>query len=76
MNQITNEYQKAQELASSEGGRVAADGCQHCHDGNWIHLRYEYPDEQAVTDTTYVVQKPNGGEPGGEGCDVRHELTI
>lgn len=66
MNQITNEYQKAQELASSEGGRVAADGCQHCHDGNWIHLRYEYPDEQAVTDTTYVVQKPNGGEPGGE----------
>jgi len=66
MNQITNEYQKAQELASSEGGRVAADGCQHCHDGNWIHLRYEYPDEQAVTDATYVVQKPNGGEPGGE----------
>ncbi|MEQ5778581.1 hypothetical protein J4E05_23900 [Thalassospira sp. NFXS8] len=66
MNQITNEYQKAQALASSEGGRVAADGCQHCHDGNWIHLRYEYPDEQAVTDTTYVVQKPNGGEPGGE----------
>lgn len=66
MNQITSEYQKAQELASSEGGRVAADGCQHCHDGNWIHLRYEYPDEQAVTDATYVVQKPNGGEPGGE----------
>ncbi|WP_143181972.1 hypothetical protein [Thalassospira sp. TSL5-1] len=29
-------------------------------------MRYEYPDEQAVTDTLYVVQKPNGGEPGGE----------
>ncbi|RCK52472.1 hypothetical protein TH25_05350 [Thalassospira profundimaris] len=66
MNQITSEYQKAQELASSEGGRDVADGCRHCHDGNWIHLRYEYPDEQAVTDTLYVVQKPNGGEPGGE----------
>ncbi|ATG47764.1 hypothetical protein CEW89_09430 [Celeribacter ethanolicus] len=61
-----SEYQEAQNAASSEGGRTAEDGCAHCHTGNWIHIRYEYPNEMPVTDAIYVVQKPNNGEPGGE----------
>lgn len=60
------ERNAAQQLASSEGGRNVDDGCAHCHVGNWIHVRYEYPSEQAVTNAAYVVQKPNGGQPGGE----------
>lgn len=66
MSNRGSEYTNANNLASAQGGAEGNDGCQACHEGNWIHVRYEYSDALAVTDATYVVQKPNGGEPGGE----------
>lgn len=61
-----DDYQNAQAAAASAGGKATGGGCAECHTGNWIHVRYEYPSEQAVTDAVFVVQKPNGGKPGGE----------
>ncbi len=61
-----DDYQSAQAVAASAGGKATGGGCAECHTGNWIHVRYEYPSEQAVTDAVYVVQKPNGGKAGGE----------
>lgn len=62
----SSEYNDAQTAASTEGGQVSSNACKSCHTGNWIHVRYEYTEEEAITDAVYVVQKPNGGEPGGE----------
>ncbi|OCX63727.1 hypothetical protein BFP70_12025 [Thioclava sp. SK-1] len=64
MTDATHEYSAAQEAALSQGGSTG--GCAECHSGNWIHVRYEYPNEGPVSDAIYVVQKPNNGEPGGE----------
>ena len=66
MAEVSSEYNDAQTAASSEGGQVSSNACKSCHMGNWIHIRYEYTEEDAITDAVYVVQKPNGGEPGGE----------
>ncbi|EPJ45135.1 MAG: hypothetical protein OFPII_29920 [Osedax symbiont Rs1] len=53
--------------ARSLGQKPVDDYCQLCnHQGNYIHLRYEYSDEEPVNDAWYVVQKPNNGEIGGE----------
>ncbi len=60
------EYSNAQSVAASQKGKATGGSTAECHEGNWIHVRYEYPSSQPVTDAVFVVQKPNGGEPGGE----------
>lgn len=60
------EFEDSQQGASGLGGRDADEGCAVCHDGNWVHVRYEYTDGSPVTDAIYVVQKPNDGKPGGD----------
>lgn len=62
----SSEYTSTQDAAASQGGDAVGGGCAECHNGNWIHVRYEYTDDVPVTDAIYVVQKPNNGEPGGD----------
>ncbi|QUJ76584.1 hypothetical protein KDD17_00450 [Sulfitobacter albidus] len=59
-------YDAAQAAAASQSGDAVGGGCAGCHTGNWIHVRYEYTEGDPVTDAVYVVQTPNGGEPGGD----------
>lgn len=79
----SSEYANTQDAAASQNGNAVDGGCAACHTGNWIHVRYEYPEQTAVTDATFVVQEPNGGEPGGRvitegvlsiGGDAAHEF--
>lgn len=60
------EYQNAQAIAASERGAATGGGCAECHDGNWIHIRYEYTEGDPVTDAVFVVQKANGEQSGGD----------
>ena len=58
-------YDAAQAAAASQSGSAIGGGCAVCHEGNWIHVRYEYTEGEPVTDAVFVVQTPNGGAPGG-----------
>lgn len=66
MNDESMEFRAAQDAAASQSGNAVRGGTARCHEGNWIHVRYEYTEGDPVTDATYVVQKPNNGRPGGE----------
>src|SRR5688572_4284799 len=61
-----DEYQNVQAIAASARGNATGGGCAECHDGNWIHVRYEYTEGDPITDAVFVVQKPNDGRQGGE----------
>ena len=61
-----DEFSDSQAAASSLGNRSNDNGCATCHQGNWIHVRYDYTEGDPITDAAYVVQKPNNGTPGGE----------
>ena len=61
-----DEYQSVQAIAASARGNATGGGCAECHDGNWIHVRYEYTEGDPITDAVFVVQKPNDGRQGGE----------
>ncbi|EPX80266.1 hypothetical protein [Litoreibacter arenae] len=80
----SSEYTSAQDVAASQSGNAVGGGCAECHTGNWIHVRYEYTEGDPITDAVYVVQTPNGGEPGGTviaegvisiGPDAEHEYV-
>ncbi len=67
------EFAATQAEASSQHGQAVGGGCVRCHEGNWVHVRYEYTEGDPVTDATFVVQTPNGGKPGGT---VLHEGVV
>lgn len=84
MSSAALELGAAQETAADESGSAVEGGCAVCHNGNWIHVRYEYTEGDAVTDATFVVQTPNNGEPGGTvlaegvvtvGANAEHEFV-
>ena len=68
-----DEFSDGQEAAAGLGNRASDNGCAVCHVGNWVHVRYDYTEGDPVTDASFVVQKPNGGKPGGE---VLHEDIV
>lgn len=61
-----DEFAEGQTAASGLGNRSCDSGTATCHQGNWIHVRYDYTEGDPITDAAYVVQKPNDGKPGGE----------
>lgn len=79
-----DEYSNAQSIASSQRGNATGGGCAECHNGNWIHIRYEYTEGDPVTDAVFVVQKPNDGKRGDDvikegvvtiGPDAEHKFV-
>ena len=61
-----DEFAEGQTAAAGLGNRTSNNGCAECHTGNWVHVRYDYTEGDPITDASFVVQKPNGGVPGGE----------
>ena len=81
---LSSEYAATQDAAASQSGDAVGGGCAECHTGNWIHVRYEYTEGDPVGDAVFVVQAPNGGEPGGTvlaegviaiGPDAEHDFV-
>lgn len=58
-----DEFADGQAAASALGNRATDNGCATCHQGNWIHVRYDYTEGDPITDAAFVVQKPNDGKP-------------
>lgn len=76
----SSEYAATQDAAASQSGDAVGGGCTVCHDGNWIHVRYEYTEGDPVGDAVYVVQKPDGGDVIKEGVlsigpNAQHEFV-